>query len=84
MERSLRTSLLGAVQQALGGDWQGAHAVAQDHEGEPLANWLHAVVHRMEGDLGNASYWYRRCGRSLREEVTTEAELKEIEAALSE
>jgi hypothetical protein len=84
MEPSLKQTLLGAVHQALGGDWQAAHLVAQDHEGEPLANWLHAVVHRMEGDVGNASYWYRRCGRTLRQQVSTEAELKEIEAALSE
>jgi len=84
MEPSLKKSLLAAVHRALGGDWQAAHLVAQDHDGEPLANWLHAVVHRMEGDLGNASYWYGRCGRALRSEVSTEAELKEIEAALSE
>jgi hypothetical protein len=84
MEPSLKQALLGAVHQALGGDWQAAHLVAQDHEGEPLANWLHAVVHRMEGDVGNASYWYRRCGRTLRPQVSTDIELKEIEAALSE
>ena len=84
MEPSLKQTLLGAVRQALGGAWQAAHLVAQDHEGEPLANWLHAVVHRMEGDVGNASYWYGRCGRTLRHQVSTEAELKEIEAALSE
>jgi hypothetical protein len=84
MEHSLKRALLGAVHQALGGDWQAAHLVAQEHEGEPLANWLHAVVHRMEGDLDNASYWYGRCGRALRKQVPTEVELKEIEAALSE
>jgi hypothetical protein len=84
VEEALKQALRGAVQKALGGDWQAAHLVAQGHEGEPLANWLHAVVHRMEGDLGNASYWYGRCGRALRKQVPTEAELKEIEAALSE
>jgi len=55
MEPSLKKTLLGAVHQALGGDWRAAHLIAQDHEGEPLANWLHAVVHRMEGDVGNAT-----------------------------
>jgi hypothetical protein len=40
------------------------------------------VVHRMEGDLDNARYWYRRCGRTLREGVSTEDELREIRAAL--
>ena len=78
----LTAQLFGAVRTALGGDWQAAHLVAQDHEEEPLANWLHAVVHRMEGDLDNARYWYGRCGRPFREGVSTEAELREIEAAL--
>jgi hypothetical protein len=82
MTPELRRELRAAVGQALTGDWQAAHLVAQDHEDEPLANWIHAVVHRMEGDLANAGYWYRRCGRALRETVTTEAELREIEAAL--
>jgi hypothetical protein len=37
----------------------------------------------MEGDLGNARYWYRRCGRKLREGTSTDAELREIRAALT-
>lgn len=48
-----------------------------------MAAWIHAVVHRMEGDLGNARYWYRRCRHELREDVSTEAELREIRAALA-
>ena len=82
MDDPLRRRLIEAVDLALGGDWQGAHLVAQDHEGEPLANWLHAVVHRMEGDLGNAEYWYRRCGRAASERLATEAELRLIRAEL--
>ena len=78
----LTAKLLEAVDLALGGDWQGAHLIAQDHEDHELANWIHAVVHRMEGDLGNARYWYRRVGRTLREKVTSEAELREIRKAL--
>ena len=78
----LTQKLLAAVEVALGGDWEGAHLVAQDHEDDPVANWLHAVVHRMEGDEGNARYWYGRCGRELRAGVSTAAELREIQAAL--
>lgn len=78
----LRQRLLDAVAVALGGDWQGAHLVAQDHDGDEVANWLHAVVHRMEGDDGNARYWYRRCRRDLRPNVSTMDELREIRAAL--
>ena len=71
-----------AVQLALARDWQAAHAIVQEHEDDPVASWIHAVVHRMEGDLGNARYWYRRCRREVREDVTTEAELREIEKML--
>jgi hypothetical protein len=79
----LAPRLLDAVERALSGDWQAAHAIVQEHETDPVAAWIHAVVHRMEGDLGNAQYWYRRCRRALREDVSTEAELREIKAVLS-
>ena len=82
-EPSVTARLRGAVARALEGDWQSAHRIVQDLEGDPEADWIHAVVHRMEGDLSNARYWYRRCGRALREEVATEAELREIAALLA-
>jgi hypothetical protein len=63
---------------ARGGDWKAAHEIAQGHEGDPLADWLHGVVHRMEGDLANARYWYRRCGRTLDEREPTRDELERI------
>ncbi len=44
------------------GDWEAAHAVAQDVP-DPDGAWVHAYLHRKEGDLGNASYWYRRAGQ---------------------
>src|SRR5262245_31284930 len=78
------TRLRAAVEMALKGDWQGAHVVAQEHEGDELANWIHAVAHRMEGDLDNARYWYGRCRRRLQEERPVSAELLEIRAALEE
>ena len=71
-----------AVALALGGDWQAAHLIAQKYEDDDVASWIHAVVHRMEGDLANAGYWYRRCSRTLREDVTTDQELREIEGLL--
>jgi len=43
-------------------DWDGAHALAQDVESADGA-WVHAYLHRKEGDIGNAHYWYRRAGR---------------------
>jgi len=45
------------------GDWTKAHESAQQDEG-PAGAWVHAYLHRKEGDLSNASYWYRHAGRS--------------------
>jgi hypothetical protein len=41
------------------GDWDKAHQIAQEIDDEAGA-WIHAYLHRKEGDLGNAAYWYRR------------------------
>lgn len=80
----IKALLLEAVDHALAGDWQRAHVLVQEHEEEPVANWIHAVVHRMEGDEGNAQYWYGRCGRTYRPELSTAAELADIRATILE
>jgi len=41
------------------GDWNAAHTVAQDIE-DTAGAWVHAYLHRKEGDLANAAYWYDR------------------------
>ena len=46
------------------GDWNEAHRIAQDIDDRNAA-WIHAYLHRKEGDLGNAGYWYRRAGRTV-------------------
>ena|ERR1700756_2630517 len=46
------------------GDWARAHESAQQDEG-PAGSWVHAYLHRKEGDPGNASYWYRRAGKPV-------------------
>jgi hypothetical protein len=46
------------------GEWEKAHEIAQDVEGADGA-WVHAYLHRKEGDVGNAAYWYRRAGRRV-------------------
>jgi hypothetical protein len=46
------------------GDWDAAHAAAQAGEDADSA-WVHAYLHRKEGDLANAGYWYRRAGRAM-------------------
>jgi hypothetical protein len=62
------------------GDWDGAHAAVQD-DPSPEAAWVHAHLHRMEGDLDNAAYWYRRAGRAVGSGDLA-AERREIERAL--
>ena len=44
------------------GDWDRAHALAQADEGG-VGDWVHAYLHRKEGDANNAAYWYRRAGK---------------------
>src|SRR4051794_8708867 len=46
------------------GDWARAHESAQQDEG-PDAAWVHAYLHRKEGDESNAAYWYRRAGQGF-------------------
>jgi hypothetical protein len=52
-----------ALDLADAGDWDSAHAIVQDRD-DPVSCWIHANLHREEGDHGNAAYWYRRAGRS--------------------
>jgi len=44
------------------GDWEAAHVAAQEG-GSRAGAWVHAYLHRKEGDVGNARYWYGRAGR---------------------
>jgi hypothetical protein len=44
------------------GDWNRAHELVQ-HEEDAASAWVHAHIHRIEGDDWNARYWYRRAGR---------------------
>jgi hypothetical protein len=54
---------LQALRKLAAGDWDGAHALVQDDPSAEAA-WVHAHLHRVEGDLSNAGYWYRRAGRA--------------------
>src|SRR5260370_38790614 len=55
--------LLRAVWHGLRGDWEAAHHIAQDDASAEGA-WVHAWLHRIEGDVANAGYWYRRAPRN--------------------
>ena len=62
------------------GDWARAHESAQQDEG-PAGSWVHAYLHRKEGDLSNARYWYRRAGKREAKD-SLEQEWEEIANAL--
>ena len=57
---------LAALWWARRGNWDAAHAIVQDEAGADAA-WVHAYLHRREGDAGNAAYWYRRASRPMAE-----------------
>ena len=65
------------------GDWTRAHESAQQDEG-PAGSWVHAYLHRKEGDLGNAGYWYSRAGRPPCGSGLDEEWLAIVEALLGE
>jgi hypothetical protein len=71
---------LQALWHAAKGDWETAHFKAQEDKTTSGA-WVHAYLHRVEGDLPNASYWYRKAGHT---EVSSSlrAEWEEIATAL--
>ena len=58
------------------GDWETAHNIAQSISSE-LGSWIHAYLHRVEGDLSNAGYWYKRADKP-QFKGSTETEADEI------
>lgn len=72
------TGALQALWHDARGDWARAHACAQDDH-SAAGSWVHAYLHRKEGDLGNAGYWYARARRPLpAAAVTLDAEWAQI------
>jgi hypothetical protein len=47
------------------GEWDNAHKVCQQHEDNDDVNWVHAHLHRQEGDMRNAGGWYKRAGKGM-------------------
>jgi hypothetical protein len=71
---------LSALWWAAKGNWDEAHKIVQD-ESSAEAAWVHAYLHRVEGDLPNAGYWYRAAGKPVAAGAL-EAEWGAIAAAL--
>lgn len=62
-------------------EWNAAHEIAQSHS-DPIANWLHAILHKIEGDEGNSQYWYSRSqGRRYDDYASVNEELAAIVSA---
>jgi hypothetical protein len=84
-----KPALLLAVQAALDGDWEQSHNIAQDYS-DATANWIHAVLHKIEGDVWNSKYWYARAninggaGKSYEDFSDARDELIAIQHSLNE
>ena len=65
------------------GDWKAAHQIVQRDEESRLACWAHGIVHRMEGDTGNARYWYRQAKRPFHGDRSVAQEIHDLKEELS-
>ena len=74
--------LLHAMWHDYRGDWEASHNLAQDVH-TPDGSWVHAYLHRKEGDTSNAGYWYHQAGKQM-PAITIEKEWEEIVKALLE
>jgi hypothetical protein len=74
------TDALKAMWYDAAGDWDQAHDIAQEISGAE-GSWIHAYLHRKEGDQSNAAYWYRRAGQPVCK-TSLDQEWADITAAL--
>ena len=74
---TVNREFLKAIDLALAGKWDSAHQIVQQYE-DTTAAWIHAVLHKIEGDHDNSRYWYRRAGQLKRVSDEPKAELAEI------
>ena len=78
----MQQDLLKAIDLALAGEWDAAHQIVQQYE-DATAAWIHAVLHKIEGDQDNSRYWYRRAGKLEHFSDEPKVEWAEIKAALA-
>lgn len=71
-----------AIDLALENRWDEAHRIVQQYEADAVAAWIHAVLHKIEGDLENSRYWYRRAGKMECAVQEPMAELQGIKSAI--
>ena len=80
---SIQDDLLKAIDLALDDEWDAAHCLVQKYEADAIASWIHAVLHKIEGDPDNSRYWYRCAGKLDRATEDPWAELAAIRAELT-
>ena len=80
----MNEELLKAIDLALADQWEAAHGIVQQYESDNNAAWIHAVLHKIEGDSGNSHYWYRRAGKPEHFPNEPRAELAEIRKILKD
>lgn len=78
----MTTELLDAIDAALADDWDHAHRIVQRFEADPQACWLHALLHKIEGDKSNSRYWYARTSHAYEEYSDPREELAAIKMEL--
>jgi hypothetical protein len=71
------SGLIQALWWAKKGNWEKSHNIAQEIESEG-GSWVHAYLHRVEGDLGNAAYWYRRAHKPVKQRESLDDEWLEL------
>ena len=77
-----KAELLQAIEFALAGQWDAAHQIVQQCEDDETAAWIHAVLHKVEGDPGNARYWYHQANKLSHFADEPKIELAAIKAGL--
>jgi len=78
----MNTELVKAIELALAGEWDAAHGIVQQYEEDATGAWIHAVLHKIEGDHGNSRYWYRRAGKLEHVDDEPKSELQQIRQSL--
>ena len=73
----MQKNLLQAIDLALADKWDAAHKIVQQYE-DTTAAWIHAILHKIEGDQDNSRYWYRRAGKLEHFSDEPKAELAKI------
>lgn len=79
----MKDDLLKAIELALANEWDAAHRIVQRYEGDATAAWIHAVLHKIEGNMSNSRYWYRHAGKMEHVADEPRAELRAIKALIA-